>query len=174
MPLGPDRHIAIVGPMGSGKTTVGTLLAAELDRPFLDSDEQILNRTGRTGRDIAERDGVTALHELEREVFFEAMAQAEPVVVAAAASVIEDEMVRDALRGVLCVFLDAEPAILAERAAGGGRRLVTEAEAGRLAGRSGLFHDCADLTIHTDAGMPRETVAMILAGPFSPGRPPPP
>jgi shikimate kinase len=170
----PDRHIAIVGPMGSGKTALGTLLAEELGRMFLDSDQQILERTGCTGRDLAETYGVPHLHELEREVFFEAIAHTEPVVVAAAASVIEDAKVRDALSRVLCISLEAEPAILAERAAvGGGRRLVTEAEADRLARRTSLFNACADLTIHTDAGTPRDAVDMIVHGPPLRRRPTP-
>jgi shikimate kinase len=167
MRLGPDSHIVIVGPMGSGKTTLGKLLAAELDRPLVDSDQQLLERTGRTGREIAETEGVPALHDLEREAFFEAMARTEPVVVAAAASVIEDETVRDVLSRAICISLEAGPAILAERSeVGAGRRSVTEAESDRLARRATLFRSCADLTIHTDAGTPREAVDLIVAGPL--------
>ena len=38
--------VFLVGPMGAGKSTIGRLLAAELDLPFLDSDRVIEERTG--------------------------------------------------------------------------------------------------------------------------------
>ena len=34
-----DRHIVLVGMMGAGKSSVGRVLAARLDRPLLDTDE---------------------------------------------------------------------------------------------------------------------------------------
>lgn len=159
------EHVVIVGPMGSGKTTLGRLLAAGLNRPFLDSDDQIIDRTGRTGREIAEADGVDALHRLEREVFFEAISGSKPSVVAAAASVIDDEGAREAMGSTFCVSLAATPAILAIRAsAGAHRRLIGDTEADHLAGRAVHFHDCADVIIDTEACSPEEAVALILEG----------
>jgi shikimate kinase len=54
---GPNApHVVLVGLPGSGKTTVGRALAAELGRPFLDFDEEIERREGRSvGRIFAER-----------------------------------------------------------------------------------------------------------------------
>ncbi len=46
------RHVVLVGLMGSGKTTVGRLLAARLGRPLVDSDAVIEGTTGRTVREI--------------------------------------------------------------------------------------------------------------------------
>lgn len=44
------RHVVLLGMMGSGKTTVGELLAAQINRPYCDSDREIERITGRTGR----------------------------------------------------------------------------------------------------------------------------
>ena len=66
-----DRHIvnlALIGFMGTGKTSVGRLVAEQLDFEFLDTDEQIQGRTGRTIADIFNRDGEPAFREMERLV----------------------------------------------------------------------------------------------------------
>src|SRR5665213_1131992 len=63
-----DRHIvnlALIGFMGTGKTSVGRLVAEQLDFEFLDTDEQIQGRTGRTIADIFNRDGEPAFREME-------------------------------------------------------------------------------------------------------------
>ena len=53
--------------MGVGKTTIGTAVAARLGRRFVDSDELIEARTGRTVREIFESDGEPAFRQLETE-----------------------------------------------------------------------------------------------------------
>ena len=48
------RHVVLVGLMGSGKTTVGRLVADRLGRPFVDTDEVDRGRDGPHGaRDLA-------------------------------------------------------------------------------------------------------------------------
>ena len=66
-------HVVIVGAMATGKTSIGAGLARELGLPFIDSDRQIMARTGISGAAIAAEAGVAALHELEIEVFWEAV-----------------------------------------------------------------------------------------------------
>ena len=41
-----DNNIFLIGPMGAGKTTIGRLLARDLNRPFYDSDRFIEEHTG--------------------------------------------------------------------------------------------------------------------------------
>jgi shikimate kinase len=60
--------IVIVGFMGAGKTTVGTLLAARLGLPFADSDQVIEQRAGRPVAQIFAADGEPAFRALEHEV----------------------------------------------------------------------------------------------------------
>ena len=59
--------------MGSGKTTVGRLLAERLHRPFFDSDEMVEARTGRTVREIFETDGEAAYRPLETDALLDAL-----------------------------------------------------------------------------------------------------
>jgi shikimate kinase len=60
--------IVLVGFMGAGKTTVGTLLAARLGLPFTDSDQVIEDRAGRPIREIFAEDGEPAFRALEHDV----------------------------------------------------------------------------------------------------------
>ena len=43
-----DRHIFLIGMMGCGKSTIGRLLAQQLDTPLCDLDEEIVRREGRS------------------------------------------------------------------------------------------------------------------------------
>jgi shikimate kinase len=60
--------IVVVGFMGAGKTTVGTLLAARLGLPFTDSDHVIEQGAGRPIRQIFAEDGEPAFRAREHEV----------------------------------------------------------------------------------------------------------
>ncbi len=57
--------------MGTGKTSVGRLAAEQLNYEFLDTDEQIQGRTGRTIADIFNQHGEGAFREMERQVVLE-------------------------------------------------------------------------------------------------------
>jgi shikimate kinase len=60
--------IVLVGFMGAGKTTVGTMLSARLGLPFADSDQVLEDRAGRPIRQIFAEDGEPAFRALEYEV----------------------------------------------------------------------------------------------------------
>jgi len=60
-----DANIYLVGMMGSGKTTLGRLLAQELKRPFADLDELIELQTGRSIAQIFREEGEAGFRELE-------------------------------------------------------------------------------------------------------------
>ena len=66
-----DRHIvniALIGFMGTGKTSVGRLVAEQLHFEYLDTDEMIQAHTGRTIADIFTTDGEPAFRALEEKI----------------------------------------------------------------------------------------------------------
>lgn len=159
---GPTGHIVILGAMGSGKTSLARRLAIGLERDVFDSDVTIESMTGRSGREIAEADGVTALHALERDALLDALARPEPAVIAAAASVVDDPGARTALEGTFCIWVRADPEILEERASRGDhRRSVASSE--HLEKRDSLFGELADLVVDTGESEPDETAARVVA-----------
>jgi shikimate kinase len=61
-------RVILIGPMGSGKTTIGQLIAKRLDIAFRDTDQVVEEETGRTVSDIFLEDGEDAFRLLEKGV----------------------------------------------------------------------------------------------------------
>lgn len=165
-----SEHVVLVGMMGSGKTTVGRALAARLQRPFLDSDEIVEARTGRTVREIFESGGEAAYRPLETDALLEALASPEPAVIAAAGGVVLAGANREALAkpGVRVFWLRAAPALLAERAVTGDHRPLLdgdpEANLRRLLdGRRELYAEVADVVLDVEGHSVDELVGEITA-----------
>jgi shikimate kinase len=68
------RALALLGFMGSGKTTVGTLVAARTGAPYRDLDAMIEERCGMTIAELFDRRGEPAFRDLEARVLPEALA----------------------------------------------------------------------------------------------------
>jgi shikimate kinase len=167
--LGADEHLVLIGMMGTGKTTVGTILADRLHRRLLDSDEEIEARTGHTVREIFERQGEPAFRALETEVLEEALHSRPPAVIAAAGGVVLSERNREALRTAPArvVWLCADPARLVDRAQRGVHRpLLDDDPAGTLQRmwdeRHELYRSVADATVAVDDRTPDEVAEAVL------------
>jgi shikimate kinase len=122
---GHDLVIVLVGLMGTGKSSVGRLLAARRGVPFVDSDDRLAETDGRTAAEIRAGDGEDRLHALEAQQVVQLDAGRRQVV-AAAASVVEDEAARSRLAELRTVYLRADPAVLAERVGRSGHRPLPE------------------------------------------------
>ena len=103
--------------MGVGKTTVGRALAEHIGYRFIDNDAGIEAEHDATGAELAERLGVDGLHRIEAQQLESALESfgSEPVVIAAAASVVDDPDCQTMLARHTVVWLDAPPAYLAGR-----------------------------------------------------------
>src|SRR5262245_36527645 len=115
-------HVVLIGQMGSGKTTVGRLLATTLGWPFLDNDAALESRTGRSAAVIARAEGIERLHELESEIFTDLVAADGVSVIAAPASLIERDALADLDEATFVVWLRVAPEILAARSEASGHR----------------------------------------------------
>jgi shikimate kinase len=73
-------NLALIGFMGTGKTSAGRLVAEQLHFEFLDTDELIQSKTGRTIADIFARNGEAAFRTLERDVVGELAGRAKTVI----------------------------------------------------------------------------------------------
>ena len=163
------RHLVLVGLMGSGKTTIGRVLAQRLHRELLDSDFMIEAREGRTVRSIFRDDGEEAFRKIETEVLIEALAAERKAVIAAAGGVVLRAENREALRasGARVVWLRADPTTLVERVKGGSHRpLLDDDPKGTLermdADRSDLYREVADAIVTVDNRSASEVVEAVL------------
>lgn len=118
-------NLYLVGFMGTGKTTVGRLVAHRLGYEFIDSDHAIERNTGRTIVDIFAQDGEAAFRALERE-FVERGHPAEGAVVACGGGLIVPPGMLDLVRarGVVVCLHASLPAILQRTAANRARPLL--------------------------------------------------
>lgn len=143
----PDRHVALVGFMGVGKSTVGREAARLLGRPFVDLDRTIEDETGRVVAQLFEERGEPAFRELEEELAVEALADPVPSVVALGGGAVTSERIRESLRERACtVWLEMDVAEAWRRAAGP-RRPLAQDEAGfraLYAEREPLYRAVAD------------------------------
>lgn len=113
---GEGAGLALVGYRGTGKSTVGRLLADRLRRPFVDADDWIVDRSGRTIRAIFEESGEPVFRDWEQRVLRAIEAERPGAVVATGGGAILREDNRRLLRSFgLVVWLRAEPDELARR-----------------------------------------------------------
>src|SRR4051812_7095810 len=75
-----QMNIVLLGYRGSGKTTVGKIVASRLKIGFTDTDELLVNRAGKSIKEIFEKHGEEYFRELETAAITEAMALKNQVV----------------------------------------------------------------------------------------------
>ena len=102
-------NISLVGLMGSGKSTVGRILASTLKRPYFDSDEEIVSRTGASVPTIFFFFCEAGLREREAKVIRE-LSEKQQVIISTGGGAVLREDNRAALKaGGLVVYLSTTP-----------------------------------------------------------------
>ena len=155
--------------MGVGKTTTGELLAERLGWRFLDSDAEIVRRTGRTVPEIFASDGEAAFRAEESAALAEAVASTDPVVVAVAGGAVLDDSNRELLRrGGLVVWLRASvPTMVARVGTGAGRPLLEDGPEVVVPTlyerRRPIYESLAEVVVDVDALSPAAVVDEVLS-----------
>ncbi len=108
-------NLLLIGHRGSGKSTVGQLLATRLDYRFTDTDEIIIEQSGRTIADIFARDGEQAFRRMEKKVL-ESLRKAQSRVISLGGGSVMDPDNRVLVRRLgKIVWLRAPAAVLWSR-----------------------------------------------------------
>ena len=159
--------ITLTGFMGSGKTTVGKVLADFLGCPFLDLDEIIVQKAGKSIPEIFAQDGEPAFRELEARLLRQTVMKyaAGTAVLALGGGAILAPASATLLREkTVCIYLRATLDTLLARLAGetAGRPLADDALAERLAAREPIYEETAHVTIDTDGLSPDEVADEII------------
>ncbi len=159
--------ISLCGFMGSGKTTVGRILADALGCPFLDLDELIVNKAGKSIPDIFAEDGEAAFRQLEARLLkqtVEKYGEGTAVLSLGGGAVLTPTSAALLQEKTVCIYLRATLDTLLGRLAGetAGRPLADDAMAERLAAREPLYEKTAHVTIDTDGLSPEEISDEII------------
>ena len=163
------NNIFLVGPMGAGKTTIGRQLAAALEKEFVDSDHEIVERTGVSIPTIFDIEGEEGFRKREREVIDELTTRDNTILATGGGAVLaEKNRLHLTTRGFV-IYLEATVDQLLERTGRDRNRplLQTEDPRGKLEAlmraRDPLYRQVADLVVNTDTRSVRHVVKEILA-----------
>ena len=155
------KLIVLVGAPGSGKSTVGRLLADQLDYEFIDIDTVIENRAGKPIAEIFIDDGEPAFRALEQDVTLGHLDRT--AVVSLGGGAVTSTAIREALAGHRVVWLRVSAATAADRVGlNAARPLLLGNVRGQLirllAQRTPLYAEVATWTVDT-AGRSVQDVA---------------
>ncbi len=153
----PQTSIFLIGPMGAGKSAVGRKLAEELGLGFVDSDDEVVARTGVDIAYIFEREGESGFRARERQVIDD-LSQMPDIVLATGGGAVQDPLTRERLgsRGRV-VYLHASVDQQVRRTRGGRERPMLKTGDPRevlealMAIRDPQYRQIADVIVETDS-----------------------
>lgn len=161
-------NIFLVGPMGSGKSTIGRQLAKALKRPFFDSDKEIEKRTGVTISWIFEMEGEEGFRAREKQVIAELSAK-ENIVLATGGGAVLAEDNRNLLRSRgKVVYLSSSIEQLYRRTSKDKSRPLLQTDnpkqkiAQLLEQRDPLYKSVADVVVRTAKQSIHKTVTNVI------------
>lgn len=158
-------NLVLAGFMGTGKTTVGRIVADRLNMKFVDTDEEVERLAGKSIADVFSRDGETAFREMEAEVC-RVLAQRNGQVIATGGGALVNETTHGALSAKsLLICLDSDLKTIIGRLDGGpDRPLFIQDRSGfekLFAARQKIY---ASIPLHVDTGnsTPTESAQHVI------------
>ena len=161
-------RVILIGPMGSGKTTIGQLLASELEIPFRDTDHVIEERASKSVSDIFLEDGEDEFRILEKKVLRDELLSDDTVLALGGGAPISMDA-QSALRAIASpvIYLDISLATAAPRIGfNRDRPLLLHNPRGQwqtlMEARRPIYESIADSVIDVNDKSETEIVAAIL------------
>jgi shikimate kinase len=170
MGVSNTRHpvnLALIGFMGTGKTSVGRLVAEQLHFQYLDTDETIQMHTNRSIADIFSKDGEPAFRSLEKKLVEELAAHTKTVISTGGGLPAHSANLDSLKTHALVVCLWASPEKIWERVKNQSHRpLLHDADPQKkirelLVAREPFYRQ-ADVLVNTDIRSVREVVQQVV------------
>ncbi|MFF4321598.1 shikimate kinase [Streptomyces sp. NPDC001568] len=158
--------VVLVGPMGSGKSTVGGLLAERLGVPYRDTDADIVAAQGREISDLFVDEGEPYFRALERRAVAAAVAEHAGVLALGGGAVL-DEGTRGLLAGLPVAYLSMDVEEAVRRVGLGAARPLLAVNPRRqwrelMEARRPLYTEVARVVVATDDRTPEEVAQAVL------------
>ena len=159
--------LALAGYMGSGKTTVGRIVADALGCTFIDLDDVIVKKAGRSIPEIFSTDGEDAFRCMEKKALEQTISKySENIAVLAlgGGTVTVPGAVKLLQDKTLCIYLKATVGTLLSHLDGqtSSRPLAMDGHEERLASREPLYEAAAHIIIDTDGLSPEQIADEII------------
>jgi len=155
--------------MGVGKTIVGKLLAEKTGLTYVDLDEEIVNRKGKTIPLIFSEEGEAAFRSIENEVTHDIANNIGQIIACGGGTVLKSENRETLQSSSSMVLLTADPEIILQRVEAEGETrplLMVDDKVGKirslLAERNPKYVEAADLIVDTSDLTPEEVAEEIL------------
>lgn len=174
----PVHHVVLIGLMGSGKSSVGRVLAKELDRDFVDTDAAIERDAQKDIAHIFDKDGEDHFRLQEIAKLSELLGEDRPLVISTGGGILESEKCRILLaekksEGTLVVWLQASVGVMLERTARSQNRPLLAQAKGKsareevlkslVARRNPWYSEAADIEISTDTMSIQRIVRTVMS-----------
>ena len=164
-----SKNIVLVGPMGSGKTTVGRRLAYELNQDFFDTDHEIIDKTGVTIDHIFDIEGEEGFRERESKIL-ENLCQMSNIILATGGGIVILSKNRKILQNVgLVVYLSSSVDQLLRRTAKSKTRPLLENSDDRkktitelVEARDVYYREVASIVVNTTGKKLHEVINIII------------
>lgn len=101
-------NIILIGFRGTGKTTIGKMLAQRLGKEFVDADEYLEQKEGKTVKDIFAEGGEKLFREIETHVIAELCRLDNRVVATGGGAILREENVRALRKSGIIILLEAD------------------------------------------------------------------
>jgi len=162
--------IYICGMMGSGKTTVGKILAGKLKLPFIDLDEVIVKKAGNPIPEIFRTGGEHIFRKLEKDALYQTVENSQKIIALGGGALQNQEIVNHIKKKSLLIFLDAPLSVLSKRLANdSGRPLLqntdekeTEMKIAKLLSERTKYYSQAHIKIETEKYSPELIADKII------------
>jgi shikimate kinase len=165
--LALERTVALVGLMGAGKTTIGRRLAAALNLPFVDADEEIAAAAGLSIAEIFAKHGEGEFRRGERMVIERLLSEAPHILATGGGAFVNPDTRALMKQKAISVWLKAPLDVLMKRVARRDDRPLLREDDPRavmqklIDQRYPLYAE-ADLTVETGTGPHNAAVADIV------------
>ena len=164
-----SKNIVLVGPMGSGKTTVGRRLSHELNQDFFDTDHEIIDKTGVTIDHIFDIEGEEGFRERESKIL-ENLCQMSNIILATGGGIVILPKNRKILKNTgLVVYLSSSVDQLLRRTTKSKTRPLLENSTDRkktitelVEARDVYYRDVASVVIDTTGKKLHEVINLII------------
>jgi len=165
----PKTAVALIGFMGAGKSSVGNALAREIGKPFVDIDQRIEEKTGKSIARIFNEEGEKVFRALEKSAIRNASVGSGNIIACGGGAMLDAQNVAILKKHAVIIYLKSSAVVIKQRlSASRSRRPLLAGEnwldtiSKLMLEREPLYAQTADITIESSNNSIADTTKLIM------------